>query len=215
MFTGLIETIGTIAAIKRGDRSATITIEPALKHFDVRIGDSVAINGVCLTVVAINGRKLEFNAISETLDRSSLSHKSNGSIVNMERALPASGRLDGHIVQGHVDGTGTMIRDERSGDSIYRWIKFPPELAPLLAEKGSVAIDGISLTIAKSTDSEIAVALIPHTIASTTMRDVKAGDIVNIECDVLARYIFRMLKYSGQPENNGPDLLSLMESSGF
>lgn len=218
MFTGLIETIGEISAVRRGDRSVIIALDPRRDDFAVRIGDSVAVNGVCLTAVATSTKCIEFTAVSETLARSSLEGLKRGDRVNLERAMLAGGRLDGHIVQGHVDGLGRIIGDEPAGDGVYRVIEVPSALIPFMAEKGSVCIDGISLTIARSEGARIAVALIPHTMNSSTMSIRHAGDSVNIECDVLARYIFHILK-SGRPSDSPPpvsaDLLTLMETNGF
>ena len=218
MFTGLIETVGEISGVRRGDRSVTFSVDPRRDDFIVSIGDSVAINGVCLTAVSTHTKCIEFTAISETLARSSLAGLVRGDRVNLERAMLASGRLDGHIVQGHVDGLGRIIGDESAGDGVYRSIEVPSTIIPYMAEKGSVSIDGISLTIARSEGARIAVALIPHTMKSTTMCLRRPGDLVNIECDVLARYIFHILKTGRSSDTPAPvsaDLLTLMETNGF
>ncbi len=215
MFTGLIETIGKISRISNGDQSILISVIPDLTPFEVKIGDSVAINGVCLTIEVIAGSELTFRAVSETVSRTSLGNLTTGSVVNLERAMLASGRLDGHIVQGHVDTMASLVSIEPTGDSVY--YTFQPEASYMryIAEKGSVAIDGISLTVARLTTSTFSVALIPHTIKHTSLQQLRRGSQVNIECDVLARYIEQLMKFGVTPASQDGKLMNLLERNGF
>ncbi len=215
MFTGLIETIGKITRISNGDQSILISVIPELTPFNVKIGDSVAINGVCLTIEVISGSELTFRAVSETMSRTSLGKLSAGSVVNLERAMLASGRLDGHIVQGHVDTMASLVSIEPAGDSVY--YTFQPESAYMryIAEKGSVAIDGISLTVARLTSATFSVALIPHTVKNTSLQQLHRGSQVNVECDVLARYIEQLMKFGVTPTSQDGKLINLLERNGF
>ncbi|MGE4609778.1 MAG: riboflavin synthase, partial [Myxococcota bacterium] len=159
----------------------------------VEIGDSVAVNGGCLTVTAIDGPRLGFDAIRETLDRTSMGGLAVGSRVNLERAMRASDRLDGHIVQGHVDGVGRVRELTRDGEDVRLVIDCGPEIVDFLVEKGSVTIDGVSLTVVGVSESGFDVALIPHTLDVTTLSDREPGDYVNLEADVLGKYVKRYL----------------------
>jgi riboflavin synthase len=163
----------------------------------VRIGDSVALDGCCLTVVRIDGSRLCFEAVAETLARTSIGARKVGERLNLERALPASGRLDGHIVQGHVDGTGRVQELERHGHDVRMTIACDAELAELLVPKGSVAIDGVSLTVLDPQAGAFSVALIPHTLAVTTLADRQPGDRVNLEADVVGKYVRHYLRQLG------------------
>ncbi len=193
MFTGIIETIGTVARREaRGDRIRFDIEAPTLLE-GVRLGDSVAVNGACLTVAEIGSSTLGFDAIPETLERTALHRLAEGSRVNLERALRADGRLDGHFVQGHVDATGQIARLEREGDDVRLFVECGPDFSELLMEKGSVAIDGVSLTVVGVRDDGFDVALIPHTLKETTLGDRQPGESVNLEADVLGKYVKRYL----------------------
>jgi riboflavin synthase len=214
MFTGLIETTGILREIHRNEKSIRMGIAPECKSFDVAIGASVAINGVCLTVESVAGSVIFFTAIYETLQRTSFTRILQGDSVNLERALLVNGRLDGHIVLGHVDAVGSIAGDTVVGNSIVRSIRMPENIRMFIAEKGSVAIDGISLTVAHCGDDVFDVALIPQTRRSTTMEKKRIGDEINIECDILARYLWRMQHYPENSRNTGA-LLDTLERSGF
>lgn len=214
MFTGLIETTGTLREIHRNEKSIRMGIAPAGKPFDVAVGASVAINGVCLTVESIYGSIIFFTAIYETLMRTTFAHMHQGAEVNLERALPVNGRLDGHFVLGHVDAVGVIAGDTQVGNSIVRTIRMPDAISMFIAEKGSVALDGISLTVSRCADEFFDVALIPQTQMATTMSRKKTGDEINIECDVLARYLWRMQHYADSNVSSGT-LLDTLERSGF
>jgi riboflavin synthase len=191
MFTGIVEEVGRVTAV------AGLRLEVACGFADLGIGDSIAVNGVCLTVVELAdlGDEITFAAelSEETLARTSLATLAGGSPVNLERPVPAGGRLGGHVVQGHVDGTG-LVRalDPREG-SLVMWIQAPGALRRYLVEKGSVAVDGVSLTVAGLQEAAFSVALIPHTLTATTLQSKAPGDIVNIEVDILAKYVESLL----------------------
>lgn len=189
MFTGIVESVGRIAALEARADGALLRVEAGAASEGVRIGDSVALDGCCLTVVRIDGEVLCFEAVAETLALTSIGERKAGDRLNLERALPASGRLDGHIVQGHVDGTGQVRGIERSGDDVRMTIACEPELAELLVPKGSIAIDGVSLTVVDPKADAFSVALIPHTLAVTTLGDREPGDRVNLEADVIGKYV--------------------------
>lgn len=194
MFTGLIETTGRIVTVTRQSQSLRFGIQPTSGELPVSIGDSVAISGVCLTVESSERNMLFFTAVFETLNRSTLLAARTGDIVNMERSLRIGGRVEGHFVLGHVDCVATIVDDRWFGDSLSRAISFPDDFSPFIARKGSIAVDGISLTIAEKKENCFTIALIPHTLRNTTMEKKKSGDTVNLECDVLSRYIGEHLK---------------------
>jgi len=199
MFTGLIETTGVIASVRPLGAALELCVRPDAADFRVEAGASVAVDGVCLTLERRDGGgRLFFTAVAETLERSSVGKAGAGRKVNLERAMRADGRLDGHIVLGHVDAVGRIAADERVGVGLVRTIEIPDDLYPLTAEKGSIAVDGISLTIAKVARGSVSISLIPATMSKTTMGQKKPGDSVNIECDVLARYIYGMIR-AGAP----------------
>jgi riboflavin synthase len=194
LFTGIIEAVGTVAALEtRGQRIGVVVEAPSVTT-GVRVGDSIAVNGSCLTVTGIEAGRLSFDAVPETLTRTSLGDQRVGSRVNVERAMRADGRLDGHIVQGHVDGTGRVGALDRDGDDVRFRVQCGPEIARFLVEKGSVAIDGVSLTVVGVSDTGFDVALIPHTLTETNLGDRRPGDRVNLEADVLGKYVVRYLE---------------------
>jgi len=218
MFTGLIETTGVIASVRPKGGALELCIRPDTADFAVETGASVAVDGVCLTLERSDGAgSLFFTAVAETLGRTSVNKVKAGRRVNLERAMPANGRLDGHIVLGHVDAAGRILYDEKAGVSVVRTIEIPEDLYPLTAEKGSIAVDGISLTVAKVKRGSVSISLIPATLEKTTMGDKKIGDSVNIECDVLARYIYGMVKagVSVNSDNSEETLIDKMEKLGY
>ncbi len=189
MFTGIIETVGRVASIEHRGELARLAVDAPEIADGVRIGDSVAVNGGCLTITSESGGRFEFEAIRETLDRTSLLDLQVGSRVNLERAMRADARLDGHIVQGHVDGTGTVRSFERDGNDVRLAIQCSPDLADCLVEKGSVAIDGVSLTVVRVQKDGFDVALIPPTLSATTLGELRPAKRVNLEVDVLGKYV--------------------------
>jgi riboflavin synthase len=194
LFTGIIEAVGTLAALEPRGSTVGVVIDAPTVAAGVRIGDSIAVNGTCLTVTKIDAGRLHFDAVRETLEHTSLRDQRVGARVNVERAMRADGRLDGHIVQGHVDGTGRVDALARDGDDVRFRVECGPEIARYLVPKGSVAIDGVSLTVASVSDGGFDVALIPHTLAETNLGDRRAGDRVNLEADVLGKYVVRYLE---------------------
>jgi len=193
MFTGLIREVGRVAAVDGGADGVRLTIEAPETARDARLGDSIALSGVCLTVVDRTDGRLAFDAVPETLARSSLQTLEPGSRVNVEPALRAGEPLGGHYVQGHVDGVGRVRSVEPEGDGRRIWVDAPPELMRYVVEKGSVAVEGTSLTVADLDERGFAVALIPHTLGETTLGEIEPGDPVNLEADVLAKYVEKLL----------------------
>lgn len=195
MFTGIIEEIGTIDAVRMGTNSAILKICAHDIMNDVNIGDSIAVNGVCLTVTAYNNNGFEADVMHETLNRSSLSNLRKGSKVNLERAMSADGRFGGHIVAGHVDGTGIISSITQDDNAIWYCINASEAVLRYIVEKGSVAIDGISLTVAKVTENDFSVSIIPHTAKVTILGLKKVGDIVNLENDIIGKYVEKLMRY--------------------
>lgn len=196
MFTGIVEEVGEITAVEGGERSAVVHIRGPKVVSDAKAGDSIAVSGVCLTVVDHDEQGFSVDVMAETLDRSSLAGITAGARVNLERAMAANGRFGGHIVQGHVDGTGT-ISARKPGE---RWevvsIDLPGHLRRYVVEKGSIALDGVSLTVSALTPTGLQVSLIPTTLAETTLGDAAVGTRVNVEVDVLAKYIEGLLAHT-------------------
>jgi riboflavin synthase len=193
MFTGLIADLGSVASIERDPAGATLEIATALAD-ELAEGDSVAVNGVCLTATAVHDGTFRAQAMHETLRRSSLERLRPGSRVNLELALRADGRLGGHIVQGHVDGTGTISEQREEGFARVLAIDAAPALTRYLVEKGSVAVDGVSLTVSEVREEGFSVSLIPETLTRTNLGEAQVGDRVNIEADILAKHVERLLK---------------------
>jgi riboflavin synthase len=193
MFTGIIETVGEVVSIEpRGEGRCLRVLAPAVVD-GVRLGDSIAVDGACLTVTALDGGELSFEAVRETLDCTAVGDLREGSRVNLERAMRADGRLDGHIVQGHVDGVGEVNAVKRNAADVELHIGCSTELAGLLVDKGSVTVHGVSLTVVAAGESAFNVALIPHTLEVTTLGQLKEGDRVNLEADILGKYVARYL----------------------
>lgn len=203
MFTGIIEEIGLIKQIQKGSHSAILQIQATTILEGLKIGDSVAVNGVCLTVTSIQPHSFTADVMHETLNRSALSKLKVGSYVNLERAMPANGRFDGHIVAGHIDDTGEIINIRQDDSAIWYTLKAAPSIMRYIVEKGSIAIDGISLTIAKLNTDSFSVSIIPHTASVTTLGKLQIGDIVNLENDIIGKYIERfMTNTTKQPSKN-------------
>ncbi len=195
MFTGIIEEIGVVEAVEPRQGGARLRLRAPLVASDLAEGDSVSVSGVCLTAVELRAGSFGADVSPETLRRSTLGGLRTGAMVNLERALKPSSRMGGHIVQGHVDGVGAIESLEQpGGEDWWLRVRVPDELDPYLVFKGSIAIDGISLTIAEVERGRISVAVIPHTYEHTTLRLKRSGDGVNIETDVLAKYVEKMLK---------------------
>ena len=189
MFTGIVEELGEITAVEERANAARLSVRGPLVTSDARHGDSIAVNGVCLTVVDVQGDVFTVDVVHETLQRSSLDKVTAGDRVNLERAAALGQRLGGHIVQGHVDGTGVLLSRDEGGLTRFG---IPPALSRYLVEKGSITVDGVSLTVVDSIADEFSVALIPTTLELTTLGFRGPGDIVNLEVDVLAKYVERL-----------------------
>ena len=212
MFTGIIEEVGHVKSLHRGAKSFTLEVEAEKVLEETLVGDSIATNGVCLTVTSLTGHGFTADVMPETVSRTALGELVSGSPVNLERALSLQTRLGGHIVSGHIDGTG-RIADRRQDDTaLWLTIECDSKLLRYIIEKGSVTLQGVSLTVARVDARSFAVSLIPHTQAATTLHQAKVGDLVNIENDIIAKYVEKLL---GKGPDNGSDLLDKMEKYGF
>ena len=196
MFTGIIEELGTVERI--GGGSLVIGAKKVLS--DVQVGDSISVNGICLTVTSFDSRHFTADVMPETVRRTSLSELRQGSPVNLERALTLSSRLGGHIVSGHIDGTGTIVSLKEEGNAILMKVEAEPSILRGIVEKGSVALDGISLTVAEVTDKDFTVSLIPHSREVTNLGTKKKGSLLNIENDIIGKYVEKMMQGSYLPE---------------
>ncbi|MFA5689650.1 MAG: riboflavin synthase [Kiritimatiellales bacterium] len=201
MFTGIIQRLGKVTDVTMSGEAGRITLEPN-RPFDspVNLGDSIAVNGTCLTVAAMGENSFSFDVLKETFDKTNLGEKTAGSMVNLERALALGDTLGGHIVTGHVDGTGVVRKIERVDRDFKFTIEAPPEMLMLMVYKGSIALNGISLTVAELTDDGFVVHIIPHTIEETDMSEFKIGTKVNLEADILGKHVQRILEFGGGQE---------------
>jgi len=190
MFTGIVEEVGSVVNIS--DNGMTVRAEKVMS--DLKLGDSIAVNGACLTAVSLSGSEFSVDLSPETMRRTSLGDLSAGGSVNLERALSASDRMGGHIVQGHVDGTGRITSTTEDGDSIIFRVRTPARLMPYIVEKGFIAVDGISLTVVKVATSSFTLAVIPYTLRNTNLETLSVGARVNLEADILAKYVENLLK---------------------
>ena len=195
MFTGIVETVGEIKELVKNDSFIKVSILPNLNFDDVKIGDSISVNGACLTVAELNGKILVFDIVRETLKITNLNTLEISKMVNLERAMLLSSRIDGHIVQGHIDGVGEIIDISTDKDNTEIFIRLEEENSKNCIFKGSIAINGISLTIADIKKNIIKIAIIPHTLNNTTLTYVKIGDLVNIETDMLSKYVEKIMSY--------------------
>lgn len=201
MFTGIVEEIGTIEGIEKGRHSAVLKVGAKEDLEGTKIGDSIAVNGVCLTVTALSSHGFHADVMHETLNRSALSGLKSGSHVNLERAMAAGGRFGGHIVAGHVDGVGRVTNIRRDDTAVWYTIEAPASVMRYIVEKGSVTIDGISLTVAEVGDSHFSISAIPHTAKVTVLGERRKGDLVNLEADIVGKYIEKFLSLGGASDN--------------
>lgn len=216
MFTGLIEEIGEILQIRRGEKSSEITIKAKKILQGSNIGDSISTNGVCLTISRLTSNGFQADVMAETLRKTDLSNISLGDKVNLERALSLNGRLGGHIVTGHIDGTGEIISLKREDTAVWVTIKPEEKLLRYMIEKGSIAIDGISLTIAYIDRNVFKVSIIPHTGVETILLNKTVGEVVNLECDVLGKYIEKLLVIKSEDgEKNSKIDMNFLKENGF
>ncbi len=205
MFTGIIEEVGKVISVRKGAHFCVLTVAANTVLDDVHLGDSIATNGVCLTVTEFTKQTFCADVMPETLQRSSLGSLRSGSSVNLERAMATNGRFGGHIVSGHIDGTGIIRSIKEDDNAVWYTIDAAPEITRLIVEKGSIAIDGISLTVASVAAASFSVSIIPHTRAQTNLSTKRVGDVVNLENDCIGKYVERLLGDSG--------FLALKESS--
>ena len=211
MFTGLIEEQGRVLTPPRNGK---LSLAADKVTEGLALGDSIAVNGVCLTVSAFSGQRFTADVMPETLLRSNLGELRTGSLVNLERALPATGRFGGHFVSGHIDGVGSLLSVRPEGNALIFSIRAAPELLRGIVEKGSVAIDGISLTVVEVTETLFSVSVIPHTAAVTTLAGKRPGDRLNLETDMIGKYVLRALSLS-QPSNNTSVNESLLRALAY
>ena len=193
MFTGIVEEIGIVRSVSLGSRTGVLSIRASKVLENTQIGDSIAVNGVCLTVTSLLPDGFTADVMPETLRRSNLGHLRSGDLVDLERAMAANGRFGGHIVSGHIDGTGRITRLSREGNAVWVQIAAGEDILRLIVEKGSIAIDGISLTVAAVTPSDFSVSIIPHTGSETILLKKRPGDTVNLENDIIGKYVQRFL----------------------
>jgi riboflavin synthase len=217
MFTGIIEAVGALRAINTSGDGARVIIDTGVLDLsDVKLGDSIATNGICLTVVAVDNSSFSADVSSETLTRTGLAHYQTGGSVNLEKAMLPTTRFGGHMVSGHVDAVSEITRIEHKGNSIDYWLTMPAELAPYIAEKGSITIDGTSLTVNSLTAEHFRLTIVPHTTKQTIISKYQVGTKVNLEVDLIARYIERLLtKHTADKQEPSGVTHALLARSGF
>lgn len=204
MFTGLIEDVGRVVDLRRSSQEVHVTLSSSRVCSDLNIGDSLSVNGACLTVVTKSDGRFTAAATAETLRRTNLGHLSVGSRVNLERAMRVGDRLGGHLVLGHVDGVGHVSHLSQEGEALLMTITPPVELLPLIVPKGSIAVDGVSLTVARLVSEAFSISLIPHTLGATTLQERRVGDVVNLEGDIIGKYVARFITLGASTEHPDP-----------
>ena len=217
MFTGIVEEIGKVKSIKKGTNSAILEIEARLVLEGTKLGDSIAVNGICLTVTDLTANSFKADVMHETLNRSSLKSATAGMKVNLERAMLAGGRFGGHIVSGHVDGVGKVKSIKRDDNAILYRIEAEPKILKYIVEKGSITIDGISLTVADVTGRDFMISAIPHTVAQTILKEKKSGDFVNLENDIIGKYVEKLMTPEGKNKQENTSKISkeFLLANGF
>jgi riboflavin synthase len=215
MFTGIIEETGTVRGIRLAGESGQIEIYARKVLEGTRIGDSISVNGVCLTVTSLSADSFTADIMSETVRRTAFRRCSSGEKVNLERAMPADGRFGGHIVAGHIDGTGEIASIHPEGNATYLTIRTSPDILRLVVEKGSIAIDGISLTVTTVENDRFSVGVIPHTGDETTLLSKRQGDTVNLETDIVGKYVERLLQPHTEQTNAGGLTIEYLQEIGF
>ncbi|WP_353855365.1 riboflavin synthase [Bacillus sp. Bos-x628] len=216
MFTGIIEEIGTVQSLsKRAADAMKMVIKCSRILEDVHLGDSIAINGVCLTVTSYSEEQFTADVMPETVKATSLGDLKSGSKVNLERAMSSNGRFGGHFVSGHIDGTASITRIEKNSNAIYYDLEMDKSLTDMLTKKGSIALDGVSLTIFDLRDSHVTVSIIPHTLEGTIFPTKTIGDLVNVECDMIGKYIYRFLTKGHDDQQPSRLTPSFLKEHGF
>ncbi|MBE5970254.1 MAG: riboflavin synthase [Lachnospiraceae bacterium] len=217
MFTGIVEEIGKVKSIKKGTNSAILEIEARLVLEGTKLGDSIAVNGICLTVTDLTANSFRADVMHETLNRSALKSAKAGMKVNLERAMLAGGRFGGHIVSGHVDGLGKIKSIKKDDNAILYRIEAEGKILKYIVEKGSITIDGISLTVADVTGRDFMISAIPHTVAQTILSEKKVGDYVNLENDIIGKYVEKLMMPEGQNKQENTSKISkeFLLANGF
>lgn len=213
MFTGIVEELGTVTNLAGSSEAMKLTLSAHTILSDVKLGDSIAVNGTCLTVTSLTGNTFTVDVMPETMRTTSLQILKSGSHVNLERAMAANGRFGGHFVSGHIDGTGTILQKTKRANAVYYEIALAKTLLRYCLPKGSIAIDGTSLTIFHISDTSITVSLIPHTLSESVLGMKNAGDIVNIECDMIGKYVERFLSSPSIQKSSVTE--SFLQDNGF
>ena len=215
MFTGIVEEIGVVDKLQRGRFSAVLTIKARVVLEGLKVGDSIAVNGVCLTVTSFDDSRFTVDIMHESLDRSSLVQLKAGSHVNLERAMAADGRFGGHIVSGHVDGVGTITDIKRDDTAIWYTVWTTPSIMRFIVEKGSITIDGISLTVAKVFSDRFSISAIPHTVSITILGERKVGEIVNLENDIIGKYVEKLLSPQASQQSGSTLTREFLSMHGY
>lgn len=215
MFTGIIEETGKVINIQKLSKSCRIMISASKVLENTNIGDSIAVNGVCLTVTDMTKSSFSADVMAETVRRTSLAELKSGSRVNLERAMSAEGRFGGHIVSGHIDGTGIISDFKKEDNAVWITISADSSILKYIVEKGSVAIDGVSLTVAEVTDKFFRVSIIPHTQSETTLISKKTGSKVNLECDIIGKYVEKLLFYRDKSDKKNGMTMDFLYENGF
>lgn len=220
MFTGIVEEIGIVQSVKKGQHSSVLTIQAEKVLENTSIGDSIAANGVCLTVTSVGNGTYQMDVMAETLRRTNLGSLKPGDPLNLERALQVNGRFGGHIVSGHIDGTGTVSNFRKEDNATWVTIQTDRKLLHYIVEKGSIAIDGISLTVAGVTEKDFSVSVIPHTGEETILLKKKIRDTVNLECDIIGKYVEKLLTHdmengNGKEKKESRISLEFLQEHGF
>lgn len=216
MFTGIVEEIGSIKQVQRGEKSSVITVSAKKVLENTQLGDSIAVNGVCLTVTNIEGGCFTADVMAETMRRTNLGIQSAGSRVNLERALLPTTRMGGHIVSGHIDGTGKITAYQKEDNATWVTVSAGDNILKYVVEKGSIAIDGISLTVAYADSKCFKVSVIPHTSQETTLLNKSIGTAVNLECDIIAKYVEKLIGFQGiQSEQQDDISMQMLAENGF
>ncbi|MDQ0971926.1 riboflavin synthase [Neobacillus niacini] len=218
MFTGIIEELGVVANIKRSGESFVLTIDAKTILKDVHLGDSISVNGVCLTVTSFTTSQFTVDIMPETVKASSLQSLKRGAKVNLERAMAAGGRFGGHFVSGHIDGTGVIKSKKQVENAVYYEIEASPDILRYVIERGSIAVDGTSLTVFGVTDETFTLSLIPHTLSESIIGLKESGDIVNLECDMIGKYVGHFLtrgQNTGNQKSSSGISASFLEEHGF
>lgn len=215
MFTGIVEELGKINGVQKGEKSSVLTINASKVLKNTQLGDSIAVNGVCLTVTSITENSFSADVMAETMRKSNLGSLAVGSSVNLERALTPLTRMGGHIVSGHIDGTGTITSYVKEDNATWVTVKADSDILKYIVQKGSIAIDGISLTVAYIDDTCFKVSIIPHTSQQTTLLSKGIGNTVNLECDVIAKYVEKLLGFKASNNTTEDISLEMLAEYGF